>query len=90
MVLWSTLNIYTETHPPVVESQRFLFISRGHFVLKEEDLNQSDLEDHQADHQTDGQTERHGEKVSQPVCLSVNLTIHSCIHKHRRESSLTV
>lgn len=66
------VHIYTETHPPVVESQRFLFISGGHFVLKEEDLNQSDLDDHQGDHQTDGQTERHGRKsVNQCVYLLI-------------------
>lgn len=40
---------------PVVESQRFVFISRRYFVLKEEDLNQNYLEDHQGDNQTDGQ-----------------------------------
>ncbi len=72
MVLWFTHYIYTETHPPVVECQRFVLISRGHFVLKEEDLNQNDLEDHQGDHQADGQTERQGRKsVNQDVYLSV-------------------
>lgn len=40
---------------PVVESQRFLLICGRHFVLKEEDLNHSYLENHQADHQSDGQ-----------------------------------
>lgn len=51
-------NVYIEIYLPVVESQRFLLVSRRYFVLKEEDLNQSYLDNHQADHQTDGQTER--------------------------------
>lgn len=40
---------------PVVNSQRFPFISWRHFILKEEDLDQNYLENHQAHHQTDGQ-----------------------------------
>lgn len=65
-------NIFIEIYLPVVESQRFVFISRRYFVLKEEDLNQNYLEDHQGDNQTDGQTERHARKNNQYVYLVVN------------------
>lgn len=60
---WPTFSTCTDICLPVIESQRFLFISWRQFVLKEEDLDQNHLENHQTDHQTNGQTERHKRKI---------------------------
>lgn len=51
-----------EIHLPVVEGQRFLFVCGIYFVLKEEDLNQNYLQNHQANYNADGQTKRDTEK----------------------------
>lgn len=53
---------FYEIHLPVVEGQRFLFVCGIYFVLKEEDLNQNYLQNHQANHNAYGQTKRDTDK----------------------------
>lgn len=80
--------INTEIYPPVVESQRFLFIRWRHFILKEEDLDQNYLENHQGDHQTDGQTETHKTEleINQSfVCLHTAATARKAVLHHNSQ-----